>query len=98
MGLFVAKPLPFDPNSEPLPTLGLRVKRRIPSSEIFSEEDDSIITMKVGESIEREIVLHEPEYSGIEKGKKYAVGVQGTWHGVWIREQVEVRRATLLGG
>lgn len=89
MGLFVVKPLPHPPTDEevePLKTLGLKPKRLMPQSEIFPANSDQVITLEAGQSVERDVLLHEPQYVGLVKGEKYAVGVTGTWHGIWVND------------
>jgi len=91
MGIFVVKPISISSNSgtEPLKTLNMKVKRMVPPSGIFSDTNEQIVTLKSGESKTRNVTLKAPEVAGLERGKKYAVGVSGIWHGVWVKGSKE---------
>lgn len=71
--------------SLPLPSLNLKPNRKVPENGIFKPEDDEIMQLTVGEVAEKDVSIKAHEVP-FQQGEKYAVKVEGTWLGVWLKE------------
>ncbi|KAG4425320.1 hypothetical protein IFR04_001470 [Cadophora malorum] len=65
--------------------IDLKINHRVPESGVFTPEDDCIVKIEGGGSVEREVKVKEMEVT-LVKGEKYKVGLEGWWGTVWMGE------------
>jgi len=65
--------------------IDLKINHRVPENGLFTPEDDCIVRIEGGRSVEREVKVKEMEIS-LVKGEKYRVRLEGWWGTVWVGE------------
>ncbi|KAG9231552.1 hypothetical protein BJ875DRAFT_469159 [Amylocarpus encephaloides] len=69
--------------NERAPCLDVKFNRKLPDSGYFERTDDAIVEIPATGSIERVIVVKEPEVA-LAKGERYLVRTEGHWRQIWI--------------
>ena len=65
--------------------IDLKINHRVPKDGLFTTEDDCIVRIEGGGSVEREVKIKEMEIL-LAKGGRYKVGLEGWWGTVWVGE------------
>lgn len=74
---------------EHVPSMDLKINRKIPDNGVFSTDDENIITIKAGEKVQRKVEVKKNELP-LEKGTTYIVKARGRWMGVWLGDGTEL--------
>lgn len=74
--------------NELAPGMNIKVNRRLPDGGNFAVSSEDIIKITSGASVEKEIVVKEPQVV-LSKGESYRITAEGFWQGIWIPLQNE---------